>query len=341
MEGACGILILTLLLLSINGQALSKVLGNMNIDSALDLMTTGLGQFSQGIETIIVKRLEEDKVIMEKNMRDMFESFKKDIVDEQKEFVKKLSSQSTANDEKIIDLLSTIRTDQRLQRHDIMSLREEINDFHAIFNESFSAVQTEQRLLRWEMASSTKELSEKVNEKLSYLNSSFQTGQKQLSKELSSLTTNLSTAVDILLNQKINTLKEAFVGLSDQLQIKQVVTVNLIDSIVRKANQTVSVCTAKIGESLNNIETNLLNVLRDEMENVTLVCEMESAKSKNILEKISNTSLHMVEQFSSGEALKILINVVVISQFLLKVHSFRKDACFDSFGQISNYKRKE
>lgn len=225
MEGACGILILTLLLLSINGQALSKVLGNMNIDSALDLMTTGLGQFSQGIETIIVKRLEEDKVIIEKNMRDMFESFKKDIVDEQKEFVKKLSSQSTANDEKIIDLLSTIWTDQRLQRHDIMSLREEINDFHAIFNESFSAVQTEQRLLRWEMASSTKELSEKVNEKLSYLNSSFQTGQKQLSKELSSLTTNLSTAVDILLNQKINTLKEAFVGLSDQLQNKQVVMV--------------------------------------------------------------------------------------------------------------------
>lgn len=38
---------------------------------------------------------------------------------------------------------------------------------------------------------------------------------------------------------------------------------------------------------------------------------MESAKSKNILEKISNTSLHMVEQFSSGEALSILRNVDV------------------------------
>lgn len=50
--------------------------------------------------------------------------------------------------------------------------------------------------------------------------------------------------MDILLNQEINTLKEAFVGLSDQLQIKQVVMVNLIDSIVRKAHQTVSVCTA-------------------------------------------------------------------------------------------------
>lgn len=118
---------------------LHKDLGNVNIDSALDLMTTGLVQFSQGIETIIVKRLEKDKIIIEKNMQDMFESFKKDIVDEQKEFVKKtnLSSQSTPNDEKIIDLLSTIRTDQRLQRQEMVSLSEEINDFHAIYNEIF------------------------------------------------------------------------------------------------------------------------------------------------------------------------------------------------------------
>lgn len=139
MEGVCGILILTLLLLSINGQMLHKDLGNVNIDSALDLMTTGLVQFSQGIETIIVKRLEKDKIIIEKNMQDMFESFKKDIVDEQKEFVKKtnLSSQSTPNDEKIIDLLSTIRTDQQLQRQEMVSLSEEINDFHAIYNEIF------------------------------------------------------------------------------------------------------------------------------------------------------------------------------------------------------------
>lgn len=180
-------------------------------------------------------------------------------------------------------------------------------------------------------------MSEKVNEKLSYLNSSFQTGQKQLSNKLSSLKTNLSTTVDILLNQEINTLKEAFVGLSDQLQNEQLVTVNLIDSIVRKANQTVSVCTAKIGESLDNIETNPLNVLRDEMENVTLVCEMESAKSKNILEKISNTSLHMVEQFSSAEALKIFRNVDVNSQSLLKVHGFRKDAGFDCFDILEKY----
>lgn len=41
---------------------LNKDLGNVNIDSALDLMTTGLVQFSQGIETIIVKRLKKTKL---------------------------------------------------------------------------------------------------------------------------------------------------------------------------------------------------------------------------------------------------------------------------------------
>lgn len=91
--------------------------------------------------------------------------------------------------------------------------------------------------------------------------------------------------MDILLNQEINTLKEAFVGLSDQLQIKQVVTVNLIDSIVRKANQTVSVCTAKIGESLGNIETNLLNEFRDEMENVHSFVKWRVQKAKTFLKR--------------------------------------------------------
>lgn len=62
MKSLCGILILTLLHLSMNGQMLNKDLGNVNIDSALDLMTTGLVQFSQGIETIIVKRLKKTKL---------------------------------------------------------------------------------------------------------------------------------------------------------------------------------------------------------------------------------------------------------------------------------------
>lgn len=94
---------------------------------------------------------------------------------------------------------------------------------------------------------------------------------------------------------------------------------------------------SKLGESLDNKETNLLNVFRYEMENVTIACEMESAKSKNILEKISNTSLHMVEQFSSGEALSILRNVDVINQFLLKVHSFSKDTGLDCFDILEKY----
>lgn len=123
MEKLFGILIRTLLLLSMNKQVLSEEIGNMDKDSALNLMKTGLEQFSQGIEKMMMKRFEEDENMIETKLRDMIEAIKKDIADEQKEFIKNSSSQSTANDEKIIDLLSTIQTEQRLLRQEIVSLR--------------------------------------------------------------------------------------------------------------------------------------------------------------------------------------------------------------------------
>lgn len=122
MEKLFGILIRTLLLLSMNEQVLSEEIGNMDKDSALNLMKTGLEQFSQGIEKMMMKRFEGDENMIETKLRDMIEAIKKDIVDEQKEFIKNSSSQSTANDEKIIDLRSTIQTEQRLLRQEIVSL---------------------------------------------------------------------------------------------------------------------------------------------------------------------------------------------------------------------------
>lgn len=88
MEKLFGILIRTLLLLSMNKQVLSEEIGNMDKDSALNLMKTGLEQFSQGIEKMIMKRFEEDENMIETKLRDMIEAIKKDIADEQKEFIK-------------------------------------------------------------------------------------------------------------------------------------------------------------------------------------------------------------------------------------------------------------
>lgn len=78
MEKLFGILIRTLLLLSMNKQVLSEEIGNMDKDSALNLMKTGLEQFSQGIEKMMMKRFEEDENMIETKLRDMIEAIKKD-----------------------------------------------------------------------------------------------------------------------------------------------------------------------------------------------------------------------------------------------------------------------
>lgn len=78
MEKLFGILIRTLLLLSMNKQVLSEEIRNMDKDSALNLMKTGLEQFSQGIEKMMMKRFEEDENMIETKLRDMIEAIKKD-----------------------------------------------------------------------------------------------------------------------------------------------------------------------------------------------------------------------------------------------------------------------
>lgn len=392
MEKLFGILIRTLLLLSMNKQVLSEEIGNMDKDSALNLMKTGLEQFSQGIEKMMMKRFEEDENMIETKLRDMIEAIKKDNADEQKEFIKNSSSQSTANDEKIIDLLSTIQTEQRLLRQEIVSLRssfsgnadtrtsgrmkttgnkvsdlknnesngqkingkqdsvytlsteysnkklkrETLTDLLIFYNESFSTMQAEQRLLKSDLVSITTNLTETFDEKFSYLVSTIHTGQQILSQEMVSVTANLSSIDDIQLNQKISNLNKSFNGLSDQLQNEQAAMVSMIDSVVRRANNTLSVCLRKIGEEFDNVETGLINVIRDELENVALVLGNNNAKSEKVLGDLRNSTLFVVDQFSSGEAINMLRNVEMIGQSLLKVHDIPVFDCAEIFEKRPN-----
>lgn len=93
-----GILILTLLLVSINGQALFDEMGDRqrSADFALHFIRTELQQFSQGIETIVTKQLEKVENIEEKI---------NNII-------------ATQGNES----LSTIHTEQRLLRQEMVSL---------------------------------------------------------------------------------------------------------------------------------------------------------------------------------------------------------------------------
>lgn len=380
-----GILIQTLLLLSINEYVMSEEIGNVFEDSALNLMKTGLEQFSQGIEKMMLKRFNGDNTIVETKLQDMIETIKKDIVDEQKEFIKSLSSQSSAKDEKIIELLSTIQTEQRLLRQEIVSIRssfsgnpntsgrmettgykasalkanegngqnisdlqnsvytlsteyskeklkrETLTDLLIFYNESFPTMQAEQRLLKQELVSITTNLTETIDEKFSYLVSTIHTGHQNLSQEMVSVTTNLSSIDEIQLIHWISNLNKAFVGISDRLQNEQAAMLSMIDSVVLRVNKTMSVCSRKIGENIDNVETNVINVIQDELENFALVLGNNSEKSEKALGNLRNSTLFVVEQFSTGEAINILRNVEMIGQSLLKVHDIPGFDCAENF----------
>lgn len=382
-----GILIQTLSLLSKNEHVLSEEIGNMYKDSALNLMKTGLEQFSQGIEKMMLKRFDGDNTIIERKLRDMIEAIKKDIVNEQKEFIKNLSSLSSAKDKKIIDVLSTIQTEQRLLRQEIVSIRssfsgnantktsvriettgynasalkanesngqnisdlqhsvytlsteyskeklkrETLTDLLIFYNESFPTMQAEQRLLKQELVYITTNLTETIDEKFSYLVSTIHTGHQNLSQEIVSVTANLSSIDDIQLNQKISSFNKAFDGLSDQLQNEQAAMLSMIDSVVLRVNKTLSVCSRKIGEKIDNVETNVINVIQDELENFALVLGNDSEKSEKAPGNLRNSTLFVVEQFSTGEAINILRNVEKIGQSLLKVHDIPGFDCAENF----------
>lgn len=177
----------------------------------------------------------------------------------------------------------------------------------------------------------TTNLTETIDEKFSYLVSTSHTGHQNLSQEMVSVTTNLSSIDEIQLIQKISNLNKAFVGLSDRLQNEQAAMLSMIDSVVLRVNKTMSVCSRKIGENIDNVETNVINLIQDELENFALVHGNNSAKSEKALGNLRNLTLFVIEQFSTGEAINILRNVVMIGQSFFKVHDIPVFDCAEMF----------
>lgn len=108
-----GILIWTSLLVSLNGQVLFDDMGDRqrSADFALQCMRTGLQQFSQGIERMVMKKLEAIENIIEAKMDQIETKNNKSLSTIQTEL-------STIQSE-----LSTIQTEQRLLRQGMRVLR--------------------------------------------------------------------------------------------------------------------------------------------------------------------------------------------------------------------------
>lgn len=191
-----GILIWTSLFVSMKGQALFDDMGERHRSE--DFMKTELRQLNQGIERITQKLDGMEKI------SSMIETIANNIVKEERTSIRNLSVQPTMKDENIGDILS--------------------------------AIQTEQRLLRQEMAAT----SNLTNEKLSGL---------------------LETTRDAMVIFKgTETRTQQGDGVQNSLQ-----AVTNID----KANETVSFCNNKLAEGFG---TNL-QILQDGIENFTVIFE--------------------------------------------------------------------
>ncbi|XP_065934059.1 fibroleukin isoform X2 [Magallana gigas] len=149
-----GILILTSLLVSLNGQVLFDDMGDRqrSTDLALQCMRTELQQFSQGIEKMVTKKLKEVENVIETKVSNMIET---------------KTTNLSRKVEKISDLITTTQTEQRLLKQEMESFTSKtdtmlnncetkISNLSRKVQENsdlITTTQTEQRLLKQEMES--------------------------------------------------------------------------------------------------------------------------------------------------------------------------------------------
>lgn len=228
-----GILIWTSLFVSMKGQVLFHDVGERHRSE--EFIKTELQQFYQGIERMITNKLDGMENIVETKISNMMETIANNIVKEERTSIRNTSVKPTMKDENFGDILSSI--------------------------------QTEQRLLRQEMAA-TRNLTKKADEKISDL---------------------LEKTRDAMVFKGTETKTQKGNGLQNSLQA---------GTNIDKANEAVSFCTNKMAEKFG---TNL-QILQDGIENFTVIFE----NKLNTLDEIRNTSLYLSEQFLSGDDIIVL-----------------------------------
>lgn len=228
-----GILIWTSLFVSMKGQVLFHDVGERHRSE--EFIKTELQQFYQGIDRMITNKLDGMENIVETKISNMMETIANNIVKEERTSIRNTSVKPTMKDENFGDILSSI--------------------------------QTEQRLLRQEMAA-TSNLTKKANEKISGL---------------------LEKTRDAMVFKGTETKTQKGNGLQNSLQA---------GTSIDKANEAVSFCTNKMAEKFG---TNL-QILQDGIENFTVIFE----NKLNTLDEIRNTSLYLSEQFLSGDDIIVL-----------------------------------
>uniref|UniRef100_A0A8W8JSX9 Fibrinogen C-terminal domain-containing protein n=1 Tax=Magallana gigas TaxID=29159 RepID=A0A8W8JSX9_MAGGI len=338
-----GMTILTFLFAIVNGHALVGELGDRqkSVESALYFMKIGLQEFSESIERVVIKRLEGVENIVDEKIKQMIGNATRNIKD-----------QSTDKSEKISEnLLFLTQMEQRLFRQEMVSVTASLFGKLEKITDVLSTTQNEQRLLKQEIKTLSTNLSEKIDQKNIDLNTTTQTQEQHLRKKFDFLTINMTGSVEEIMNtfllktqaeqrllsQKIEYLTTNLTGNVEEKIIDVLSTTHTEQQdLDQKTESLLSNCSErvykKIGHNLSSIQTEQ-QILKLEVLSLT-------ANLVGKVDDIRNKSIYVAEQLLSAEAINMIRNVEMISQFLLKVHDIAGFDCANILGKYPNTRGK-
>lgn len=328
-----------------------------SVDSALKFMKIGLQEFSEGIEQMVMKRLEGVETIVDEKIKQMIGNATRSIIEDQSTDQKKTSENLLSTfqteqrqkiesptryvDKKISDQLFTTQIEQRLFRQELISVTASLFGKLERISDVLSKTQNEQQILNQKIMSLSTNFSETVDQKIIDLTSTAQTErQQQLRQNIEFLAINLTKAIEgklsdvlwttqteqPLLCRKIEyfttnlteNIKEKIIDVLSTTHTEQQVLNKKIESLLTNFSENVD---KKVSDKLSSIQTEQ-HILKQEVFSLT-------ANLVGKIEGIRNTSMYVAEQLSSGKALNMIRNVENISQFLLKVHVIAGSDCAD------------
>lgn len=339
-----------------------------SVDQALDYMKIGLQEFSEGIEKMVMKKLEGVENIVDEKIKQLLGNGTRNIVEDQSndqneknsknllstfqtEQRQNIESPTTRVDKKISDLLFTAQIEQRLFRQELITVTTSLFGKLEKISDVLSTTQNEQQLLKQEIKSLSTNLSDTVDQKISYLTSTAQTEQQQLRQNFEVLAINLTRTIegkisDVLLTTQTEqsllcrkmeyfttnltgNIKEKIIDVLSTTHTEQQVLNKKIESLLTNFSENVD---KKISDKLSSIQTEQ-HILKQEVYSLT-------ANLVGKVDGIRNTSMYVADQLSSGEAINMLRNVEMISQNLLKVHDIAGIDCADILEKYPNTRWK-
>ncbi|XP_052714860.1 angiopoietin-4-like isoform X1 [Crassostrea angulata] len=328
-----------------------------SVDSALKFMKIGLQEFSEGIEQMVMKRLEGVETIVDEKIKQMIGNATRSIIEDQSTDQKKTSENLLSTfqteqrqkiesptryvDKKISDQLFTTQIEQRLFRQELISVTASLFGKLERISDVLSKTQNEQQILNQKIMSLSTNFSETVDQKIIDLTSTAQTErQQQLRQNIEFLAINLTKAIEGKLSDVLWTTQTEQPLLCRKIEY---FTTNLTENIKEKIIEVLStthteqqVLNKKIESLLTNFSENVDKKVSDKLSSIQteqhiLKQEVFSLTANLVgkIEGIRNTSMYVAEQLSSGKALNMIRNVENISQFLLKVHVIAGSDCAD------------